>query len=454
MTRLSDFLAFMAEHPQIGYAVPGSDDYPALRQAYIIDNPAVPFAIVRPKSAADVAILVSYAVAQRISITVRSGGHDLFGRCFANGALAIDVRDIDFVGIDSANGTATVGGGVLALKLATELSRHHLATAFGSFANVGYVGWSTHGGYGPFEANYGLGVDQIIGATLVNCDGKVVTADEAMLDAIRGGGGCLGVIVEMTIKTYPLEKVLNGVIVFKASDLQATLRKFTEGYRCLIQEGLPGELGIQQAIVNSPLGKAFVITFVWSSDDLATGQIWLEKIKQLGDDIAVDSVKQTTTPDFMKSATEVPPKTAYGGNCTISVREITDEILTLMGEHLARMPDDPATLFAIHQLRGASAKPRPGSVFGAREPHYMFEFIATTSSPERAEESWSWATAFRDALLTTDRSNLLESTYISLTPPADAHNPAIFGSSWQRLVDIKRRYDPQNVFSHALLQFE
>lgn len=72
---------------------------------------------------------------------------------------------------------------------------------------MGYVGWSTLGGYGPFSTCYGLGVDQIVAAKVVNAEGQIVDADNDMLTGIRGGGGTLGVITELTIKVYPLEKV-------------------------------------------------------------------------------------------------------------------------------------------------------------------------------------------------------------------------------------------------------
>lgn len=77
----------------------------------------------------------------------------------------------------------------------------------GTIASVGYVGWSTLGGYGPLTSHYGLGVDQIIGAKIVNASGEVQTADEEILIGIRGGGGSLGIITELTIKVYPVPKV-------------------------------------------------------------------------------------------------------------------------------------------------------------------------------------------------------------------------------------------------------
>lgn len=81
----------------------------------------------------------------------------------------------------------------------------------GSVASVGYVGWSTNGGYGPFSSLYGLGVDQIVGAKLVNHQGEVVEASDELLKGIRGAGNIFGVIVELTIKVFPLKEVSSEI---------------------------------------------------------------------------------------------------------------------------------------------------------------------------------------------------------------------------------------------------
>ena len=134
------------EECHIRYVNPSSPDYSDFRQQYILDTPAVPLGIARPQTAEDVTRIVSYAVTESIEITVRSGGHELYGRCFAHGALAIDMRDIAFVDVDPDGTSATIGGGILSGSLATELAKKKLATAYGSIGSVGYVGWSTHGG--------------------------------------------------------------------------------------------------------------------------------------------------------------------------------------------------------------------------------------------------------------------------------------------------------------------
>lgn len=205
LQRLEDYL--QKHHPHIRYATPTSAEYEDLRKAYIIDNPAVPLAIVRPQSAEDAASLVRYAVSADIEINVRTGGHDPHGRCFVQDALAIDMRDIAFVRVADDKSSANIGGGVLTGDLIESLATHKLATALCTIPSVGFVGWATHGGYGPLAGCFGLGADQILGAKVVNCRGEIVEADSEMLLAIRGAGGTLGIIVELTIKTHPLDKV-------------------------------------------------------------------------------------------------------------------------------------------------------------------------------------------------------------------------------------------------------
>lgn len=162
---------------------------------------------VRPPTATDVAALVAFMSAHYIPFTIRSGGHDLFGRSMASGAVTIDLRDIAHIHVDHSSRSARIGGGIITGDLAAHLAKEDLATAYGTIPTAGYVGWAIHGGYGILSPRYGLGVDQILGAKTVNANGELVEADGPMLKGIRGGGGTLGVIVELTIRVYPFEKV-------------------------------------------------------------------------------------------------------------------------------------------------------------------------------------------------------------------------------------------------------
>lgn len=199
-----------AQHPHVKFLSPSSPGYAESRKIYDTSNKEEPLGIAVPKTAEEVAQLVKFAAENRIDICLRVGGHDPLGRSVASNALLLDLRSLDSVIVDETALTATIGGGVLTGALLKKMCERGLLVAAGSVPWVGYVGWCTMGGYGLFAGNYGLGVDNIVGAKLVNAKGEIVTADEELLKGIRGAGGNFGVIVELTVKAYRLEKVRLG----------------------------------------------------------------------------------------------------------------------------------------------------------------------------------------------------------------------------------------------------
>jgi hypothetical protein len=242
------------------------------------------------------------------------------------------------------------------------------------------------------------------------------------------------------------------MVLFNSKDMATTIRHFTAGYNSLTKQGLHPALGIQCNVLNTPMGTFFAIGYMWSSPDLDAGRKYLDQICSFGQALHV-GVQEMTIPEWMDQIATFAPKVAYGRNCTISVRELTEEVSEVISREVAKMPNDRSTLLSIHQLAGPSEAADEKSVFGARTAHYCLEFIATASEQERVKEVWEWAVTFRDALRKTDKKNILTSTYISLTPPTEASATAIYGENWEKLMEIKRQCDPKNVFKHALPKF-
>ena len=199
--------SFLQDHPSIKYIPPSSVEYPAARKIFNSSRRDTPLAIVQPQSAEDVSKLVQFVKHNGIKFSIRAMGHDLEGRSIVQDALTIDLRGLKSVVVSADRQSATVQGGVSHGELATSLWKEGLATPYGVIPDVGYVGWAFIGGYGPFMAHFGLGVDQIIGATVVDANGDIIQADAPLLKGIRGGGGSFGVVLDLTVKVYPLESV-------------------------------------------------------------------------------------------------------------------------------------------------------------------------------------------------------------------------------------------------------
>lgn len=196
--------------PPIELLLPGSPGYVErrrLRDGGLGFEHVHPAAIAAPRDASEVAALVRWANDIGVKITVRGGGNDFWARSIAHDALAIDMRGIDGVDVSDDCRTAVVGGGVVMRDLITRLDELDLMTPTGNTWIIGYAGWMSNGGYGPFTHAYGMGIEQVLGATLVNAKGEEVVADEEMLEGVRGICGHLGVITSLTIKVYPKHDV-------------------------------------------------------------------------------------------------------------------------------------------------------------------------------------------------------------------------------------------------------
>ncbi|KAJ9303116.1 CAZyme family AA7 [Paecilomyces variotii] len=449
---MDHLIQFLAQNPHIKYATPASSEFESLRLGYIFNETVIPAIIVRPRSAEDVSALVSLLASNELPFSIRVGGNDLFGRSQVHNAITIDLRDIAYIHVDDGARTARLGGGVLVADLVRELEYRGLVTPTGAIPSVGYVGWATHGGYGLLSAQYGLGADQILGARVVDCRGEIVDANEDMLMAIRGAGGLLGVIVEVTIKVYPLDKVLAGVILYESTDLPATIKHYNDQYRQMKSEGLPSALSLIQSFVNGPTGKALTILFVWASSDIDAGKEWLHKL-QSWSPVALSTVAPTTMASFTLASETVVPKHAYGKMYTISVYQLTSEIVDVICKYASLHPNDPATFLGLHELRDCTPQlPATDTVVCARSPHFVFEIGALTTVPDMLDGAIQWGEAFYNAVLNSGSENIVPATYLPLTEPTKVDIKAIYGDKLEFLRDLKQRYDPRNVFKYALVQ--
>ncbi|KAL2830880.1 hypothetical protein BDW59DRAFT_170020 [Aspergillus cavernicola] len=418
-TPLAALEAFLQGHPTIQYTPPSSSDYENARKIFNGSHHARPLAIVKPQSPADVAALVKCAKSTSLSFTLRSGGHNLEGLTLVDNALLIDLRALTHVTISQI---ATVQGGILQNELGNKLWAEGLVTPIGTVPSVGYISWATYGGYGPFSSHWGLGVDQILRATLVHPDGEIVQADNSLLEGIRSL--CL----------------LVGPIIYDSTDMTKTFVGFNATYQKLLDsEGLPPQVTVQQIAFNAPQGRYYAAIFVWSGADLEEGQRWSEKIAGLGPLLA-NAVAPTNVPEWLAANGALVPPTASGSSYTYNVSTISPAIAEVIGRRLATMPTDPGTMLSIHQVHGLPAKSQAPSVFETRNPHYLLECLGFVTQASLQEESERWAAEMAEEVkqATNGLSAILR------------RSRKTYGSKVNVLKDLKTRFDLENMFSLAV----
>ena len=241
------------------------------------------------------------------------------------------------------------------------------------------------------------------------------------------------------------------MIIFGAQDLPSTYESFNASYQTLLEEGIPLELDVQQFVINSPHGKAFAIGVVWASDDHDTGRVWIAKIEALGA-VVMNTIAPQTMSEYVEAMGSQVATSSYGSARSINVRRWTKKTTEIISKGLDKMPSSTGTAFSLHELRGPSAAPNADSVFGTREPHFMLEFLSMVDREEDVADSEEWAISLKNEILQKDSENVLPGTYLSVTPPGDVPLSKIYGpdSNYQTVLNLKQKYDPQNVFNLGL----
>ncbi|CAH0000725.1 unnamed protein product [Clonostachys byssicola] len=435
--------SIQTSNPSIQLYTTESSEYDALLKTFILTS-ARPTAIARPKNADEVAALVKACRENQADFTIRTGGHSCAGETLIDNSLVIDMRDIAYVEVSEDKKSAKIGGGVQLGGLLKTLGEHGLVTPCGTVSSVGYVGWSTLGGYGPFLSLYGFGADQILGAKLVRSNGEVFEADDDLLKGIRGAGPVFGPIVELTIKVYPLKEMLSGTIIFDSSDMVSAWSTLSREVQNL---ALPNPGQLQFLAMEFPgVGKVTGMLFTWVSDDHDEGRKWFEKIASLAPNV-MKMVEPKTALKMVEDNNSLVTYGVYGRSYTISLKKWTPEVAAVLGKHNSTVPY-PSCMICVHSLRADSAFKE--SVFASREAHHMVEIIAMTADAEQTESALAWGQQVRQELRETDQSNILSSTYISLEGFKDTDLSKIYNENLPTLVDLKRKYDADNVFRNGV----
>jgi hypothetical protein len=230
--------------------------------------------------------------------------------------------------------------------------------------------------------------------------------------------------------------------------MKAAWASYTEGVEKLsAEEGLPPTLQLQVFSLELPnVGKALAVAAAWSDADHEEGRRWFDKIAGLGTCI-LNETQAVSLLQYTENNGQLIPKRTYGKMFSISLKRWTPRSAEILSKH-SLLATAPGTCISIHTLR--SPKPNEESVFGSRTPHHMVEIISLTGDPNDAEEGTRWGQAAAQELREGDPENVLEGVYVSLSHDVDGDVEKIYGSRYQTLLELKKKYDPENVFKYAV----
>ncbi|RWQ41130.1 MAG: FAD-binding oxidoreductase [Mesorhizobium sp.] len=402
---------------------------------------------------ADVVAAVNYAREKHLLLAIRGGGHNGpgFGSC--DGGMVIDMSPMKRVDIDPTTRTVRVEAGCTQGDVDRATSVHGLAVPAGIVATTGVAGLTLGGGTGHLTRKHGLTIDNLLAAEVVLADGSVVTASEdehpELFWALRGGGGNFGVVTRFIFQAHPAKDVYAGPIFFDIADAAEIMRWYRD-----FLPGAPRELGMFFGIKTVP------------SCDPFPREIWGRRICALiscyngaeEDGIrAMQPVRDALPKPLMDGMVQMPfvdlqalfdpllPKGLQWYWKGDYVDELSDAAIAAHAEHGSKTPSE-LSLMHLYPIDGAVQDVAPdATAWGARRARWSMVIAGIDPDPTKASELRRWASEYWAAV---HKHNPHGGAYINfmMDDEGEARVRAAYGTNYERLVSVKRKYDPANLF--------
>ena len=427
---------------------PGDPDYDQARTVFYGGVDRHPAIIIKVADANDVVRVVNLARESGLELAVRSGGHSSVGHSVTEGGIVLDLSNMKDLQIDPESRTAWAETGLTAGEVTTALAKHGLAVGFGDTGSVGIGGITLGGGVGYLVRKYGLTIDSLLAAEVITADGQLLHVDSEnhpdLFWAIRGGGGNFGVATRFKFRLYEVPSVVGGMLILPATP--ETIAGFIAE-----SESAPKELSEIGNVMTAPPmpflppeahGKLIIMAVLVYAGEAEAGERALAPFRALATPLA-DMLKPMSYPEIY------PPE--EGGDAyhpvaaarTMFVDRIDRDVAQTIVNHLQAS----TASMAVAQLRvlgGAMARvPGDATAYAHRNSKIMVNLAALYEKPEEKAKHEAWVAEFAEAIKQSD-----EGAYVNfLGNEGEARIRAAYpGSTWDRLAEVKARYDPTNLF--------
>jgi FAD/FMN-containing dehydrogenase len=429
---------------------PGDETYNDARKVYnsMIDRrPAV---VVRCLNASDVVVAVNFARENGLDLAVRGGSHSVpgFGTC--DDGVVVDLSGMRSVTVDAKSRTARAEGGATWGDFNDATHAHGLATTGGIISTTGIGGLTLGGGIGYLSRAFGLSCDNLVSAELVTADGRSVVAnDDENADlfwALRGGGGNFGVVTSLEYRLHPVGTIYGGPMFFEVDDAAAVLRF----YREFITDA-PEEFGGFPAwqiapplpfIPENRHGDTFLAFVACWAGPLDQGEAMLKPLHDVAPVVA-EHVGEMPYP-ALNSAFDalVPPGLQHYWKANF-VAELNDAVVDAHLEHGPKVPVVNSTVH-IYPINGACQRvASDATAFAYRDANFANVIAGMWPDPSQNEANIRWVRDYYDATAPLSE----EGGYINFMAGDDQDRiRANYRGNYDRLVQVKRTYDPDNLF--------
>jgi FAD/FMN-containing dehydrogenase len=413
----------------------------------------IPALVLQPTSAHDVATVVGFARDHGLLLSIKGGGHDLAGTSIAERGLTLDLSRMRHISVDPDARLAHVGPGCLLKDVDQATQEHGLATVLGFISEVGVAGLTLGGGLGYLTRRFGWTVDNLLEVEIVTADGQIRTASRdqhaELYWAVRGAGANLGVVTQFTFRLHEVGPTVYGGLIAWPFE---RAKEILHAYRTITTQA-PRELTVFLILLRAPAapfvpqawhGRRICAMAVCYSGDLDHVDEALAPIRALGDPV-VDLLEEQPYTQVQSYLDDSEPKGHHYYWKTEYLAELGDELLATVRDLAAECPIPEAEIGFLHLGGALNEHEGDDGTVGNRDARFALGVNGMWEPEEPEADSFQrWV---RDAW-TRVRPFSTGATYINFqTADEDQERiRATYGANFDRLVQIKQRYDPDNLF--------
>ncbi len=417
-----------------------SPDYDRTRRVWNALFDKKPALIARCTGASDVRQAVNFAREHQLLTAVRAGGHSLSGKSSCEGGFVIDLQQMQGVRVEPETKRAYLEAGSLLGQLDHECAGFGLATTAGTVSHTGAAGLTLGGGLGRLGRHFGLACDNVASFDVVTADGRFLRASDHenpdLYWGLRGGGGNFGVVTSIEYRLHEMNPViLGGNVVWPIEQARDVLRYYRD-----IAADAPDAANLAPDLHWEPDGAKLAIEVCWSGDH-AQGEAWLKKLRALGKSVR-DDIAPMPYVALQSSGDEILGVGQYyylkGGFLT----QLKDDGIDLMIDAFKRMPSWFLLFFDHgggayrHMAPAATAFPNRDMLFALGTIGIWPNKDGIEENSEKVRANWR------------ELEPLTKGFYTNLAGPemTMAHYRENYGANFERLVALKAKYDPTNLF--------
>lgn len=443
-------IASLRERLQGKVLLPDDANFALRRRVWNAAIDRRPAAIVSCADAEDVALAMRIAADRGGAITVRGGGHNVAGRAVADGALQLDLSALRGVMVNEGARVAVVEGGALWHNVDVATARAGLATTGGFVSSTGVGGLTLGGGTGWLMRRHGLAIDNLLGATVVLADGRLVRTSASenteLFYGLRGAAGRLGIVTSFEFQLHPLRQVLAGVLIRRPEEAAAALRSFRD-FSAEAPDDFCGMIVLAHA---PPLpfldaawhGRPVVILAVCWSGDLGHGEQALAPLRRFGTPLA-DHIGPIPYVQWQHLQDAGAPAARYHYWKTATYQELSEAVIDVLTAAVNELPAPQAEIHIQH-LGGAVARvAEEDTAFSSRRAQFFVNLIGTTVWQDEYAALRERVRRLHEQLA----SQALPALLPNFSNADDGEvSERLEPRQRERIAALRRRYDPLGVF--------